>query len=158
MLYLIPAPAHRRLLRVAHAVRRQWWRWRQPALRGCRVLAFDAEERVLLIRHSYGSGKWMPPGGGLGRRESAIAGALRELREETSCLLEDAREVAVIEERLHGAGNLVHVIAGRTASDPCVDRREVIEACFFALDALPDFMPDQLHDELDQWVRAWRGS
>lgn len=158
MLYLIPAPAHRRLLRLAHAARRQWWRWRKPTLRGCRVLAFDADERVLLIRHSYGSGKWMPPGGGLGWRESPLAGALRELREETSCLLEDARIVAEIEERLHGAGNRVHIVAGRTASIPEVDRREVIEAGFFALDALPEFMPDQLRDELDGWVHAWRGS
>ncbi len=157
MLYLIPAPVHRRLLRIAHAVRRQWWRYRRPRTRGCRVVAIDGAGGVLLIRHSYGSGKWMPPGGGVGRRESRLAAALRELREETSCALEDAIEVAVVEERLHGAGNVVHVIAGRTASLPRVDRREVIEARFFALDALPDFMPDQLRAELAGWVRAFGG-
>lgn len=157
MLYLIPAPLHRRLLRVAHAVRRRWWTLRKPALRGCRIVALDGADRVLLIRHSYGSGKWMPPGGGVGRRESAMDAALRELREEVACELTAASEVALVEERLHGAGNVVHIIAGYTGSTPRADGREVIEARFFALDALPDHMPAQLHAELLGWVRAFRG-
>ena len=157
MLHLIPPPLHQRLLRVAHAVRRRWWQWRKPSLRGCRIVALDAADRVLLIRHSYGSGKWMPPGGGVGRRESPMAAALRELREEVACDLSGAIEVALVEERLHGAGNVVHIIAGRTLSVPCADGREVIEARFFSLDALPDHMPAQLHAELHGWVRAFHG-
>ena len=75
MLHLIPAPAHRTVLRIAHGLRLRWWRMRKPRLAGCRVLALDREDRVLLVRHSYGSGKWMPPGGGLTRGEDALAAA-----------------------------------------------------------------------------------
>jgi 8-oxo-dGTP pyrophosphatase MutT (NUDIX family) len=155
MLHLIPAPLHRVLLRLAHWLRKGWWRVRKPRLRGCRVLAIDGEGRVLLIRQSYGSGKWVPPGGGLGRTESPVVGALRELREETACRLDKAASVAVLEETLHGAGNGVHVVVGVTSDTPVPDGREVIAAGFFALDALPEDMPPWLRRGLPEWVREY---
>lgn len=156
MLHLIPAPLHRAALRLAHALRKRWWRVRAPRIAGCRVIALDERGRVLLVRHSYGSGAWMPPGGGLGRREAPMVAALRELVEETGCLLDGAIEVTRVSEQLHGAGNRVHVIAGRTMSTPAIDRREIIEAAFFALDALPDPMPPSLRRDLPGWVAAFR--
>jgi len=158
MLYLIPAPLHRVALRVAHRLRTHWWRVRAPRIAGCRVIALDSEGRVLLVRHSYGSGAWMPPGGGLGAREEPMAAGLRELAEETGCTLDNAVEVTRTVERLHGAGNRVHVIVGRTASAPRIDRREIIEAAFFALDALPEAMPRGLRHDLPGWVAAYRGT
>ncbi len=113
MLRLIPPPLHRAALRLAHAVRRRWWRIAKVRLQGCRVLAFDAQGRVLLIRHSYGSGNWMLPGGGLGHREDPLAAALRELAEETGLALVGARHFAEVEEPLYGTTNRVHLVAGQ---------------------------------------------
>ena len=98
MIRLVPAPLHRAALRKAHALRKVWWRLRQPLLLGCRVLAFDSEGRVLLIRHSYGSGRWMLPGGGIARGEDPLAAATRELAEETGCALDAPRLFAVVDE------------------------------------------------------------
>jgi 8-oxo-dGTP pyrophosphatase MutT (NUDIX family) len=154
MLHLIPAPLHRTALRLAHALRKRWWRIRKPRIHGCRVLAFDAAGRVMLIRHSYGSGKWMAPCGGLARGEDPIAAALRELREETGCRLQQPREIALSEEPLSGATNAVHIVTGTIVDTPCVDGREVIEAAFFASDALPSDMPEQLAALLPAWLTA----
>jgi 8-oxo-dGTP pyrophosphatase MutT (NUDIX family) len=154
MLRLIPPPAHRAGLRLAHAVRKRWWQVRRPHLNGCRVVAIDAGARVLLIRHSYGSGKWMLPGGGLKPGEDAIAAALRELREEAGCGLVDARIVAVTEDFAHGAPNRVHVIAGLVHGEVRADGREIIEAAFFALDALPEAMAAGLGERLADWVHS----
>ncbi len=154
MLYLIPAPAHRTVLRLAHGLRRRWWRVRKPRLAGCRVLAIDAEQRVLLVRHSYGSGKWMPPGGGLERGEDALTAAHRELLEETGCTLHWSAHIELAEESLHGAGNAVHIIAGLTRDTPRADGREIVEAAFFALHALPEPMPAQFRAQLPEWIRA----
>ena len=153
MLRLIPKPLHRVLLIQAHRVRLVWWRVRKPLLLGCRVLAFDDEGRVLLVRHSYGSGRWMLPGGGIGRGETAVVSASRELAEETACALEDPREVAVIEEPLAGTVNRVHLVAGRVRGRPQADGREIIAAEFFALDALPADLAQQLQHNLAAWVR-----
>jgi 8-oxo-dGTP pyrophosphatase MutT (NUDIX family) len=155
MLHLIPKPLHRSLFRFAHALRKRWWRLARPRLRGCRMIALDGAGRVLLIRQSYGSGNWLTPGGGLRRGDDPVAGALRELREETSCRLDDAVCVALLEETLHGARNAVHVVVGLTPDEPRPDGREVIEAEFFALDALPEDMPPLLRGQLPQWVKDY---
>lgn len=157
MLHLIPPPLHRAALRLAHGLRKRWWWVRKPRLQGCRVLAIDSAGRVLLIRHSYGSGQWMAPGGGVRRGEAPVAAAVRELREEAGCMLATAVQVAVVVEPMHGARNAVHVIAGRATGQVRPDGREVIEAAFFALDALPGNMPAGLRAELPGWVAAYRG-
>lgn len=154
MLRLIPKPLHRVLLIQAHRVRLVWWRVRKPLLLGCRVLAFDGEGRVLLVRHSYGSGRWLLPGGGIGRKETPVAAALRELAEETACALEDPREIAVIEEPLAGTLNCVHLITGRARGVPQGDGREIIAAQFFSLEALPADLAQQLQHNLAAWVRT----
>lgn len=154
MLRLIPRPLHRVLLVQAHRVRLVWWRIRKPLLLGCRVLAFDGEGRILLVRHSYGSGRWMLPGGGIGRDEPPLLAALRELAEETACALEDPRELAVIEEPLAGTVNRVHVITGCARGVPQGDGREIVAAEFFAPDALPPNLAEQLQRNLAEWIRT----
>jgi len=157
MLHLIPAPLHRMALRLAHALRRHWWRLRRPRIFGCRVLALDEAGCVLLIRHSYGSNRWMPPGGGLGRKEDAVAAATRELREETACSLSEAREIAMYIEIRHGAENQIHVVAGRASGEAKADGREVVEARFFPLDRLPPDIAGNLLEEIPKWVALYDG-
>ena len=118
MLHLIPAPLHRAGLRLAHALRRRWWRLARVRLNGCRVLAFDEAGRILLIRHSYGSGNWMLPGGGIARGEDPLAAALRELAEEVGCMLHRAQLLAVVEEPLYGTVNRVHLVCGTIEGAP----------------------------------------
>lgn len=154
MLHLIPKPVHRLAYRLAHALRRVWWAVRRPRISGCRVLAFDGGGRVLLIRHSYGSGNWMAPGGGLKRGENPLLAGPRELDEETGCKLDGVWQVALVEEPLKGATNVVHVLAGDAIGSPVPDGREVIEAAFFAPDALPSPMSDLLRRDLPAWLRA----
>jgi 8-oxo-dGTP pyrophosphatase MutT (NUDIX family) len=156
MLHLIPAPLHRTGLRLAHALRRRWWRLAKVRLNGCRVLAFDTEGRVMLIRHSYGSGNWMLPGGGIGRGEDPLAAALRELREEAGCDLVDARVMAVVDEPLYGTVNRVHVVTGTVQGTPRGDGREVIELAFFAPDALPERLSPALEARMGEWLAAAR--
>lgn len=148
----LPAALHRTLYRLAHALRRLFWRVWRPTVNGVRILALDPEGRVLLVRHAYGSDLWMPPSGGLPSGADSAATAARELAEETACELRNPRLVAVIEEDLHGARNRVHIVAGETRDQPRPDRREIIAADFFALDALPPDMPPGMAEGVRQWL------
>ncbi len=152
MLRLIPAPAHRGALRVAHRLRLVWWRVRKPRLDGCRVLAFDSQDRVLLVRHAYGSRRWMLPGGGLGRGEAPIAAAERELAEEAGCALTAARLIDLVEEPLSGATNRVFVVSGRIAGTPRADGREIAELACFAVTDLPADLSPALVLRIAEWI------
>jgi len=150
----LPAPLHRIALRGAHGLRKAWWRVRRPGLEGCRILALDETGRVLLVRHSYGKTHWMPPGGGMKRGEDPLLTALREFSEEIGCMLIAPRLIDVVQEGLHGADNRVHVVIGLCKGMPAPDMREITDAQFFALDALPDDLPKGLKERLPQWLSA----
>ena len=152
MLRLIPAPLHRLGLRAAHALRKRWWRLAQVRLQGSRVLAFDARGQLLLIRHSYGSGTWMLPGGGIARREDPLDAALRELAEEVGLTLADPRCFAVVDEPLYGTTNRVHLFTGRAKGVLAIDGREIIEAAFFAPHSLPADLSPALARGLPGWL------
>ncbi|MET1755200.1 NUDIX domain-containing protein [Novosphingobium sp. RD2P27] len=156
MLHLIPAPLHRCLYRLAYIARSAWWRTLRPTIHGCRIIALDAEDRVLLIRQTYGPRYWSAPAGSIARREDPVATAHRELAEETGCTLEDARKVAEVLERPMGAYNVVHVVVGRAGGTLRPDGREVDDAAWFELDALPADISPKVSSDLSGWIAAWR--
>ncbi|MDE2435907.1 MAG: NUDIX domain-containing protein [Sphingomonadales bacterium] len=154
MLRLIPPPLHRAALIVAHRLRLWWWRLRKPLLVGCRILAFDEDERILLVRHSYGSGRWMLPGGGVARGEPPLSAAQRELREEVGCTLARAHLFLEIDEPLSGTTNRVHLVCGDAVGTLRPDRREIMEAVFHDPAALPENMAAALVAGLPEWITA----
>jgi ADP-ribose pyrophosphatase YjhB (NUDIX family) len=146
---ILPAPLHRLALRLAWPLRRRWWRWRRPTLRGVAVVARDDDGRVLLVRLSYGPRVWSLPAGGRAPGEDPEAAARREFAEELGCQLADMRLIDTADEPLHGARDTVHVFAARLAGEVRPDGREVVEARLFAPHALPE--------RLERRVRARLG-
>src|SRR5688572_20915224 len=126
MLHLIPAPLHRALYRVAYTLRRRWWRIRRPRRSSVVVVAFDAQDRVLLVRHSYGPPVWSLPGGGMDRGEDPEQAAAREIREELGCDLTELAPIDASEERIAGSLDLQHIFTARLAGTPVPDMREIV--------------------------------
>jgi len=155
MLHLIPARLHRRLYRVAYWARSLWWRTLRPTVHGCRIVALDDAGRVLLVRQSYGPSAWVTPGGSMGRGEDPVVCAKRELAEETGCTLTAPRKVAQLLERPMGAFNVVHVVVGRAGGTLQADHREVDEAGWFALDALPLEVSPGIAAGLPAWIASY---
>jgi 8-oxo-dGTP pyrophosphatase MutT (NUDIX family) len=127
MLHLIPAPLHRLLYRLAYTLRGQWWRVRRPRRSSVVVIAFDEDERVLLVRHSYGPPVWSLPGGGVGRGEDPEQAAVREIREELGCGLTGLTALDASEEQLADSPELQHVFVARIEGTPVPDMREIVE-------------------------------
>ncbi|MDQ0315525.1 NUDIX domain-containing protein [Amorphus orientalis] len=108
---------------------------------GVRGLAFSDAGEVFLVRHSYLPGFHLP-GGGVDPGESAYAAMVRELREEGN--LELTEPGAFFGFYFNPSlGNRDHVAlyvarSVRQPAPPRVPNSEILEARFFALDALPD--------------------
>lgn len=145
-LRILPAPLHRLAYRLAHRARGLWYARTRQTVHGCSVIAQDESGRILLVRHSYGPATWTFPGGGIRRHETPMCAAKREFGEELQCNLRETRRVDTLEESFFGATNVVHIFTGLVDGQPRPDRREIVEARFFARDEFPS--------NLSRWVPA----
>ena len=151
---MLPRRLHVLGLRGAHFIRMRWWRVMGTNVRGCRALVFDPAGHVLLLRHSYGSRRWMLPGGGMKRGEDPLGAARREVQEETAVRLTDARVIAVVIEPIAGAPHEVSVVAGWSDDLPVPDGREIVAAAFFDPAALPEPLMRGLAERMPDYVTA----
>ncbi|MCP5396989.1 MAG: NUDIX domain-containing protein [Sphingomonadaceae bacterium] len=152
MLQLIPPSLHRAALRWAHATRRIWRRVVKPRLAGVSVIGRNDAGEILLVRHSYGPANWSFPGGGCGRGEDPAEAAQREMLEELGCRVEQLELVSALAETISGAPHTAHVFAGLVREELQPDGREIVEARFFALDALPKPLSPLARTRLEAWL------
>ncbi|GAA0660782.1 8-oxo-dGTP pyrophosphatase MutT (NUDIX family) [Sphingomonas insulae] len=142
----------RRLIDLAYHLRRRLMAMVGWRTRGVKVMAFDAAGRVLLVRHRYvRSDLWMLPGGGIARGEAPDHAAVRELREETGCVLRDVVPIATFEARSEGRRDTVHLFSGTTGDEPHVDGVELAEARFWPVDILPDAASAATRRRIEEW-------
>lgn len=134
---LLPAWLFRAIAPVAHQLRHRWRIWRGQPLHGATMIARDMEDRILLVRHTYGPEGWFLPGGGIARGESPRDAAIRELREETGCRAEGVRALGELTETISGSPHTAHVFTCVVRDAPEADRREIAEARFFPAHSLP---------------------
>ncbi|HYC97410.1 NUDIX domain-containing protein [Brevundimonas sp.] len=106
---------------------------------GVRGVAVDGDGRVLLVRHTYLNGWWLP-GGGVERGQTAEAALIREMREEAGVIV-DGRPIllSVHSNDRHFRGD--HVLVYRVERFTLTDRTahgEIADVGWFDPCALPD--------------------
>ncbi len=113
--------------------------FQRPMTLGVRGLVIDPENRVLLVRHSYVPGLYLP-GGGVERGETLFEALARELAEEGNIALAGAPSLHGVylnrraSQRDHVA---LFVVREFRQTAPRLPDREIVEAGFFRADALP---------------------
>lgn len=121
-----------------YRTRRLLFRALDVRTRGAKIMLFNQAGELLLVRNSYGASElFVLPGGGIRRGETPQAAAAREVREEAGV---DARELALVSTHFstaEGWRDTIYLFRGKTDQEPLADGREVIEARFFPLGALP---------------------
>ena len=106
---------------------------------GVRAACFDEAGRIFLVRHSYVPG-WHLPGGGIERGETALEALVKEIKEEGNLATgAPPRLLHVYFNRQTSKRDhvLLYRCDGVAQTAPRLRDREIVEAGFFALDALP---------------------
>jgi 8-oxo-dGTP pyrophosphatase MutT (NUDIX family) len=117
-----------------------WFRLTRGLTVGVRAAVLDGENRVFLVRHSYVPG-WHLPGGGVEPGETLLDALAKELMEEGCLRLDGPPSLhgvylnTTVTTRDHIA---VYVVRSFTVIGPRLPDREIVEAGFFARDALPE--------------------
>ena len=156
MLQLIPRGLHRLALQAVYRLRHRWRLWRKTPLEGVSIILQDSAGAILLVRHSYGPQNWMLPGGGLKTGENPVEAIRREMREEMAAEITELQCLGSFPEVLSGSPSTEHVFFGKFDGAPTPDRREVMEARYFPLDALPQPLSALSRSKIENW-RALRG-
>lgn len=149
---VLPTSLHRYILNVAHRIRHRWRKFRKIPIAGVSVLITNQAGDLLLLRHSYGPPVWALPGGGMKAGEDPLLCAKREVFEELGIELDTLDALGVLEEQLSGSPHSAHLFLAVSEEEPKPDQREIIEARFFALDALPE----NLGVTTARRIKAWQ--
>jgi 8-oxo-dGTP pyrophosphatase MutT (NUDIX family) len=140
------------MLRWVYLVYQLYLYFVRPITLGVRVMMVR-DGQVLLVRHTYVHG-WYMPGGGIQRGETLDAAARREASEEVGAELHDLRLVGAFTnfKELKSDHNILFL-----STDFTVGRkqdREIAEARFFPLHALPDGLWPGHRRRLEELVSA----
>ena len=104
---------------------------------GVRAIVLDDANRVFLVRHTYVRG-WYLPGGGVERGEDALVSLARELEEEGNISLRGEPELFGLFAQGARDHVIVYLVRDFAQRAPKAPDREIAEAGFFPVDALPD--------------------
>jgi ADP-ribose pyrophosphatase YjhB (NUDIX family) len=133
------SPLRRKLEPFITPLFRLWWRINRGMTLGVRGVALDDQGRVLLVRHTYVEG-WFLPGGGVESGETAVHALTREMAEEAGVELTAAPTLLGFYSNAAVFRN-DHVLLYRiNAWRPCppTSEGEIAERGFFPVDALPE--------------------
>jgi ADP-ribose pyrophosphatase YjhB (NUDIX family) len=113
--------------------------FQRPMTLGVRGLVLDADDRVLLVRHTYVPGFYLP-GGGVESGETMLQALTRELLEEggVHILGAPALHGVYLNRRVSPRDHVaLYVVREFHCKGPRAPDHEIAEAGFFPLDALP---------------------
>lgn len=114
--------------------------FQRPMTLGVRGLVIDPDNRVLLVRHTYVPGFYLP-GGGVESGETLLQALTRELAEEGGVRLLGAPTLqgVYLNRRVSPRDHVaLYVVRDFHCDGPRAPDFEIAEAGFFALDALPE--------------------
>ncbi len=142
------------LLQSAFGLRRRLIGLLRLRTRGVKVMLFNADGEILLIRNSYGAtGHFVLPGGGIHRGETPESAAAREVMEEVAI---DCRDLALLgqyESRSEGKRDLIHLFRA-TGDGPASSKSiEIGEAVFCLIDRLPEGVSPATLRRIDEYLK-----
>ena len=124
------------LIKLAYWMRRIYYFIARPVTLGVRILLID-EEQVILVKHSYEQG-WFLPGGGLKRGETLEQSICREAAEECGAVLYEVHFIGTFHNFVEYKSDHVNLFLSEDFSLHEKRDHEIEMLSVFPLGQLPD--------------------
>ena len=126
-----------KLYRYGYPVAVVWWFITRPTTEGVRCI-IKSDDKVLLIKHTYGKSWYTVPGGGRRETESIEAAAARESREEVGVLIQGIKIIASLPFDKEYKKDTIHICTAEAITTEIkIDTAELSEAGWYSVDNLP---------------------
>jgi 8-oxo-dGTP pyrophosphatase MutT (NUDIX family) len=123
---------------LANRVLQVLWFVTRPHKHGVKCVVTD-RDRVLLVRHTYGSRSWDLPGGSMKRREPPLSAARREMSEELGLDGADWAAIGEVQGSVDHRRDTIHCFRVElSAPELRLDDGELAAAGWFSRDEMPD--------------------
>lgn len=126
------------IYKVCYPAAKMYWFITRPTTQGVRCLIIN-EDKILLIKHTYGSELKTTVGGGVNKGEKLEQAVLREVKEETGIILSDITRVGKVLHTKEFKNDTINVFLAETkVTELILDRSEILEANWYPLNNLPE--------------------
>jgi 8-oxo-dGTP diphosphatase len=133
----IPVPVRRIFYRVAYAILRVIWFVLRPRQLGVKCV-LTHQDRILLVRHTYGRRCWDLPGGAIKRGEAPPLAARREMHEELGVQSARWTDLGQVRGRVDHRRDTIHCFGAELPTpELTLDLGELAAARWFARAELP---------------------
>jgi len=140
------------LLPIVQSLRRLYWRLVRPVTRGVRAIVVSQDEKILLVKHTYQEG-WFLPGGKVGRSEDDENALRRELYEELGIqLTATPRKLGEYENTYEYKKDTIAVFVVGSFTQGEKKHFEVERHSFFKPEMLPEKTSPGTRRRIEEWL------
>jgi len=130
---------NRYLAQFINKLHRIYWFIARPKTRGVKVIIFNQEDKILMVRLTYYPNTWTFVGGGVNKNEKPEDAILRECKEEVGIELMSSDFITTLDFNHEYKNDTLFIYKAKVNNpDFQIDRKEVAEARWFDLSDLPN--------------------
>ena len=123
------------------SIKRLYWFLFRPRSYGIKCI-LENDGRILMIRRTFGTDKWVFPGGAIRAGEDAQVAARREIQEDPGAALAELRGLGSFTQTVHYRQETIHCFSAQVLPESIHhDKEKILEIGWFQPLELPELTP-----------------